>query len=75
MVEPALFDEEGAPHAVDHEHDVVADEDGGDKEVFVAVKHADDARHKAAALEVELHAHAVGCDVGYLRSGKERGEY
>ena len=63
--EPRL-DVLGGSHAVDDEHDVVAHEDGGDEEVGAGVEDVEYAPYDATFLHVELHADAVGGDVGDL---------
>ena len=71
--EPRL-DHLGGAHAVDHEHDVVAHQDGGDEEFRPGVEYVKYSADEASLLDVELHAHAVGGDEGYLDAREEGGE-
>ena len=66
MVKPAGFQEVGCPHTVDHEHDIIAHKDCGDKKIFVAIKKIYDLTEKATALYIKLDTDTVGGDVGYL---------
>ena len=63
------------PHAVYHQHDVVAYQDCRNEEFGMGVESVYHTGYQPSALVVDFRTHAVGGHKGYFRTGKQCGKY
>ena len=68
------FNDGGSAHAVDDEHDVVADKNGGDEELGVVVETVDYPRNESTSFPLDLGTDTVTGDEGDFGAREEGAE-